>query len=241
MIGYIIIAIAVISLISFIGVLTLLIRKIDNIMHILVSFAAGSLLAAAFLDLIPESIGKISVINSFYLVLAGFFLFFLIEKFFHWRHCHDEYCKEHPFTYLSLLGDGVHNFFDGMIISASFLSSYSLGLVTTLAVIVHEIPQELGDFAVLIHGGFTKKKAVLWNFLISLTAFIGAFVVYFFRVNINMLTALLPFAAGGFIYIAASDLIPEMHKEKHLVRSLWQIFAFIFGIVLISLLIKLFD
>jgi zinc and cadmium transporter len=237
-IGYIILAVAIVSSISFVGAATLLFKKSEGIMHLVVSFAAGSLLAVAFLDLIPESINELNINGVFYSVITGFFLFFLLEKFFHWRHCHENECKEHPFTYLSLLGDGVHNFFDGMIISASFMTSISLGFVTSLAVIFHEIPQEFGDFAILLHGGFTRKKAVLWNFLISLTAFIGALLVYFINFNSSIISMLLPFAAGGFIYIAASDLIPEMHKEKRLAKSAAQILFFIAGIAVISLLIK---
>lgn len=239
--SYIVAAVTIVSLISFIGILTFLFKKVNVITHLLISFAAGSMLAVAFLDLIPESAAKIDINIVFYVVIAGFFLFFLMEKFFHWRHCHENDCKEHPFTYLSLLGDGMHNFFDGMIISASFLTNLSLGLVTTLAVIVHEIPQELGDFAILIHGGFTKKRAVFWNFLISLTAFLGALVVYFVPVNLTFLNLLLPLAAGGFIYISASDLIPEIHKEKSPAKSLVQILFFALGIILISVLIRIFS
>lgn len=239
--GYILVAVGIVSLLSFIGALTLLFKKLDNITHILVSFAAGTLIAVAFLDLIPESVAEINIKSVFYAVISGFFLFFLLEKFLHWRHCHEEDCKEHPFTYLSLFGDAIHNFFDGMIISASFMTNFSLGFATTLAVVAHEIPQELGDFAILIRGGFTKKRAVLWNFLIALTAFIGALFVYFVPYNYNLLGILLPFTAGGFIYIAASDLIPEMHKERNPAKFLLQILFFALGIVLISILVKLFS
>lgn len=238
--GYVLVAVGIVSIISFIGALTLFFKKLDNITHILVSFAAGTLIAVAFLDLIPESVAEINIKSVFYAVISGFFLFFLLEKFLHWRHCHEEDCKEHPFTYLSLFGDGIHNFFDGMIISASFMTNLSLGFATTLAVVAHEIPQELGDFAILIRGGFTKRKAVLWNFLIALTAFIGALFVYFVPYNYNLLGIVLPFTAGGFIYIAASDLIPEMHKERNPAKLLLQILFFAFGIVLISVLVRLF-
>ncbi|MFH1248635.1 MAG: ZIP family metal transporter [archaeon] len=240
MLVYIFLSLAVLSIISLGGALAIMFRKNDSILHLLVSFAAGTMLAAAFLDLIPESIEE-GLGNIFYLVLAGFLFFFMLEKFFHWRHCHEDNCKEHPFTYLSLMGDGIHNFFDGIIIAVSYLSSIPLGIATTIAVIAHEIPQELGDFAVLIHGGFTTRKAILWNFIISLTAFLGALIVYFASGIGAFFVFLLPVAAGGFIYIAASDLIPEMHKEKRIGKSMLQILFFAFGILLISILIRFLE
>ena len=160
-----------------------------------------------------------------------------MERFLHWRHCHEEgVCKTHAFTYLTLVGDGFHNFIDGMVIAASFVVSFQLGLITTLAIILHEIPQELSDFAVLVYGGFSKKKALLFNFVSALTAMIGALVGYFIIDYIQGFSNfILPLTAGGFIYIATSDLIPELHKENDLKRSMAAFSAFLLGIIFMAL------
>ena len=160
-----------------------------------------------------------------------------MERFLHWRHCHEEgACKTHAFTYLTLVGDGFHNFVDGMVIAASFVVSIQLGLVTTLAIILHEIPQELSDFAILVYGGFTKKKALFFNFASALMAMIGALAGYFINDYIQGFSGIiLPLTAGGFIYIATSDLIPELHKENDLKRSMAAFSAFLLGIVFMAL------
>jgi len=187
---------------------------------------------------LPESLESLDAMKVFGFVLMGFVLFFLIEKFLHWHHCHKAECKVHPFTYLILIGDGVHNFFDGLIIAASFFVSVPFGIVTTLLILGHELPQELGDFGVLVYGGFSKKKALIYNFLSQLTAIIGGVVGYFLSTSIeNIVPYILPFAAGGFLYIAASDLVPELHKEPELKKSLTSFGFFIVGI-LFMLLIK---
>nr|MCK4930304.1 ZIP family metal transporter [Nanoarchaeota archaeon] len=167
---------------------------------------------------------------------------FVLEKFLFWRHCHKEHCEVHTFTYLNLIGDGLHNFIDGAIIAASFLVDFSLGISTTLAVIFHEIPQEIGDFCILIYGGWERKKALIFNFISALMAVIGALAVYFFSNQISdLIPILLSFAAGGFIYIAASDLIPELHKEPNLKKSLVSFSFFLLGIVFMFLLKFLFE
>ena len=165
-----------------------------------------------------------------------------MERYLHWRHCHEKGdCKTHAFTYLTLVGDGFHNFIDGMVIAASFTVSIKLGLVTTLAVILHEIPQELSDFAVLVYGGFTKKKALLLNFASALMAMVGAVVGFFLTgLSVNFSNFILPITAGGFIYIATSDLIPELHKENDLKRSTAAFFAFLLGIAFMALAKKFF-
>jgi len=144
-----------------------------------------------------------------------------MEKYLHWQHCHEgATCKTHAFTYLNLVGDGFHNFFDGMIISASFIVSFKLGFITTLAIILHEIPHELGNFAVLVYGGFTKKQALFSNFVTALMAMIGAIEGYLINdLSRNFSNVILPLTAEGFIYIATSDLIPELHRENDLKRS----------------------
>ena len=168
-------------------------------------------------------------------------MFFALEKFISWRHCHIPTSKEHPHpvVWMNLVGDGLHNFTDGMIIAASFLVNIPLGITTSLAVILHEIPQEIGDFGVLIHGGFSKNKALVFNFLSGLMAIGGAVLTLFLGTRfVQPVRLLIPFTAGSFIYIAGSDLIPELHKETNLKKSAFQLLGLILGIgVMLSLLL----
>lgn len=232
-----VIASIVVSLISLIGILFLLVNEktLNNILFILIGFATGGLLGGAFFHLLPEALEKSSNITlTFLYVILGFIIFFILERYIHWRHCHKEgKCDVHVVSYLSLIGDSVHNLIDGMIIATSFQVNINFGLITTLAIILHEIPQEIGDFGVLVYGGFSKLKALFYNFLSALTAIIGVFIGYFLTTSIgNFSSVLLPIAAGGFIYIAASDLVPELHKEPELKKSTLAIITFIFGILL---------
>ena len=179
--------------------------------------------------------------NAFIFVLIGFVLFFIIEKVLHWRHCHNGKCDVHTFHYMNLIGDSIHNFIDGLIISASFVASTSLGITTTIAIAAHEIPQEIGDFGVLIYGGFKKKKAIVLNFIVALLIVAGGIVGYFISRNIEQAVVfLLPFAAGGFIYIAATDLIPEIKKELNIKKSMATMIVFICGILIMWLVKILF-
>jgi len=223
----------VVSIISLIGIVTFLFKgkSLDRAFFVLVSFATGSLLGAAFLDLLPEALDKVEPAKAFGSVLFGIMLFFLMEKFLYWYHCHKGECDVHQFTYLNLVGDGIHNFLDGVIIASAFLTSASAGLIATIAIILHEIPQELGDFGILVYGGFSKGKALMYNFVTALTAFLGAITAYFF---LNKLEGFTPFmisaAAGGFIYIACTDLIPELNKERIASRSIQQFILILLGI-----------
>lgn len=234
------IASIVVSLISLIGVFALLIRDqtLHKIMIFLVAFAAGSLIGGAFLDLIPEATEYIKDIDQLFLyVVLGYLLFFILEKYLHWRHCHAPECSIHRFTYLNIVGDIVHNFGDGMIIGTIFLIDIKVGVAATLAIIFHEIPHELGNFTVLVYGGFSKFKALFFNFLSSLFAIAGTVIGYYFAAKVgNFARFLLPIAAGGFIYIASCDLIPELHKEEDGKRSALIMVTFIAGIVLMYLL-----
>jgi len=210
-------------------------KTLNNILFILIGFATGGLLGGAFFHLLPEALEKSSNPTlTFLYVILGFIIFFILERYIHWRHCHKEgKCDVHVVSYLSLMGDGIHNLIDGMIIATSFQVNISFGLITTLAIILHEIPQEIGDFGVLVYGGLSKLKALFYNFLSALTAIIGVFIGYFLTTSIeNFSSVLLPIAAGGFIYIAASDLVPELHKEPNLKKSTLAIITFIFGIIL---------
>lgn len=229
-------SVAIVSLISLIGALTLYFKKklLHKLIFSFVSFAAGALLSAAFFDLIPKAIEMREVGFVMPYVLLGLFVMFFLEKFLYWFHHHNG--RSHvrnlpkPFAVLNLVGDGIHNAVDGMLIATAYLVSPALGLISTLAVVFHEIPQEFGDFAILIYGGYTEGKALFYNFLSALTAFLGAFLAYYFGHLVNSFVPfLLAFAAGGFIYIAAADLIPEIHKERK--AALTQTVIFILGIL----------
>lgn len=229
-----------VSLISLVGILTLLSDEkfLNRILLILVAFAAGALMGGAFLHLFPESVEEIEPLDASIILLTGFTIFFLLEKMIFWHHCHEKSCPIHPFAYLNLMGDGVHNFIDGVIIAASFIIEIRLGLITTIAVISHEVPQELGDFAVLVYGGFDKIKALLFNLLSAITAIVGGILGYYIFLETESVVYLLPFAAGGFLYIASSDLIPELHKEENVKRSMESFTFFLIGL-LFMLAIKL--
>jgi zinc and cadmium transporter len=235
---------SLVSLISLIGVAFLFLKDIflNKVLLTLVGFSAGALMGGAFLHLLPEALERSESIVVFSYLIIGFVLFFILERFIYWRHCHKGNCDVHVFTYLNLIGDGIHNFVDGLIIAASFISNLQLGIVTTLAVISHEVPQELGDFGVLVYGGFSKNMALLFNLLSALTAVLGALVGYFFLPYLGDLsTLILPFAAGGFIYISGSDLIPELHKEANLKKSVPSLIFFIMGILFMWTLTLTFE
>ena len=230
-------SVTVVSLVAFIGILFIGLNEafLRRILMALVGFASGSLIGGAFIHLLPESLEETGQV-IFYYVIVGIVFFFIMEKFLYWRHCHEGKCPVHIFAYLNLIGDGVHNFIDGMIIAASFILSYDLGIATTLAVIFHEIPQEIGDFGVLIYGGIGKRKALAYNFVSALTAIAGALVTYHLAYIQGIEQFLVPFAAGGFIYIAATDLMPELHKKYGAKESVIQLVAILTGIGLMSAL-----
>ena len=238
--AYIILATIVVSLISFVGIITLTLKGqvLNTILFVLIGLSAGTLMGGAFLHLLPEAVESsekfnVPLLDMFLFVLVGFILFFVIEKVLRWRHCHKGECEVHTFTYMNLIGDSIHNFIDGLIMAASFVASIPLGLTTTIAISTHEIPQEIGDFGVLIYGGFSKKKAIVLNFLVALTAVLGGIVGYFISSRIaSVVLYILPFAAGGFVYIAATDLIPEMKKEVDIKKSMMTLVVFICGILI---------
>jgi zinc and cadmium transporter len=229
------------GLIALVGAFSLLMsnKMLERILLILVAFAAGALLSGAFFHLMVESIETMVSTTAFIYLMSGFIAFFLIEKFLHWHHCHDRKCEIHPFTYLILFGDGVHNFVDGLVIAASFLINVPFGIVTSLLIIGHEIPQELGNFGILVYGGFTKTRALLFNFIAQLTCVLGG-LIGFFASGLYNFSFLLPFAAGGFIYIAASDLIPELHKEVSLKKSMFHFAFFMIGILFMFMIKSVF-
>lgn len=199
----------------------------------LVSFAAGALIGAAFLHLLPEAIEKGGT-EIFVYTLIGLLTMFLVERFLLWYHCHDGKCEVHTFSYTILVGDGVHNFIDGIIIGASFFVSIPLGIVTAIAIALHEIPQEIGDFAIMLHGGMKKNKVLIYNLIAALLTPLAAVLTYIFSSSLkNIITPLIAFAAGTFIYIASSDLIPEIHKETKKSKAIIQFFLLLLGILVI--------
>lgn len=224
-----------ISLGSLIGLFTLAINRdrLDKILYLFISLSAGTLMGGAFLHLLPEAAEGLPISTLFTIVLFSFLLFFFIEKVFHWRHCHKGHCDTHTFGFMNLLGDSVHNFIDGLIIAATFITDIRLGVITTIAVALHEIPQEIGDFGVLLYAGYSKKRALFLNLAVACTAFLGVFVGYLLSgFAENILIYLVPFAAGGFIYISASDLMPEIRKETNLKKSFMSFGIFTLGILI---------
>jgi zinc and cadmium transporter len=243
---YILISTFLISLIAFIGALTLFLRKklLDKILLILVAFSAGALLGSAFLHLLPEAISKTGLnLNIFLYLLLGFCIFFILEQFIRWHHHHARgysNSKIMPFSYLILISDAIHNFIDGLIIAGSFIVAVPIGIITAIAVALHEIPQEIGDFGVLVYGGLKKIKALFFNFISAVTIVFGGLVGFLLSEKIGeSVIFLLPFAAGNFIYIACSDLIPEIKHKESFKKSLVHFFIFLSGLVLM-LLIKLY-
>lgn len=234
-------SVAAVSLIALVGVVALSLseRRLHTIVVYLVSFAAGTLFGDTFLHLIPEltaEYGFTSVTGGY--LLAGILLAFVVEKYIAWHHHHHPHeASPEPLSYMILFGDAVHNAIDGIIIAASYLVSIPLGVATTVAIAFHEIPQELGDFGILVYGGLSRQRAVAYNFLTALTAFAGATAVVLLVDDIDGLLAfLLPVAAGNFIYIAGSDLLPELVAETDVRRSTLQMATFLLGLGVMYLL-----
>ena len=224
------------SAIAMVGSATLVLKPatLDRLLLPLVAFAAGSLIGGAFFHMIPAALETIgNTLGVGIAVVAGFTTFFVLEQLLHWHHCHRARsdCKQ-PLTYLILIGDGLHNFLGGLAIAGTFLIDVRLGITSWLAAAAHEVPQELGDFGVLVHGGWTNRRALLFNAISGLTFLLGGLLAYFlsFRVDVSWL---IPFAAGNFLYIGASDLVPEVNKHNDLAASSIHLLAFILGLVLL--------
>ncbi|HNP74978.1 MAG TPA: ZIP family metal transporter [bacterium] len=239
-------AVLVVSLASLVGVIGLIFSKniLDKALIILVSFAAGSLMGGAFFHILPEQLeASNDSLQLFVYVVAGFCLFFFLERILRWHHCHKGHCDTHAHLgWLNLVGDGVHNFIDGMVIFAAFSVGPLLGGPVLLSIIFHEIPQELGDFGVLVYSGFSRFKALVYNFISALLSFAGVIVAFiFYYYNLSIEDFLLPLAAGGFIYIAASDLVPELHQTKKIANSLLNFVVFGAALVLMWFLKIFFE
>jgi|GEM_PF-59718 len=236
-----------VSLVPLVAILLSLLREeqLRRSVLYLVSFSTGGLLGNVFIHILPEMAekGTAQFSRGLLVLLGGMVFSFAVEKVIHWRHCHVLPSEEHDRTHthpagvLSLIGDGIHNFIDGMVIAAAFLVGVPLGVSTALAVLFHEIPQELGDFAVLVHSGFGKQRALMWNLLSGAVAFLGAVLVLMTSAaSTGLPSFLLPFAAGNFLYLAGSDLIPELHKEARADRAILQILCMVAGIVVMGVI-----
>jgi len=237
---YILLSTIAISLFSLVGVFFISIKEsvIKRILLSLVAFSTGTMLGGAFLHLLPEAFEFVEPTLAMAITLISFIAFFVIEKIVHWRHCHDEICDVHSFGYVNLFGDAIHNFIDGMIIASSFLVSIPLGITTTFALAFHEIPQEIGDFGVLLHAGFSRKRALFLNLLVAITSVLGGIIGYLLSSRLEFIIPYsLPIASGGFIYIATSDLMPELIKEINLKKSLTSFVLFLLGVLTIYLFV----
>jgi zinc and cadmium transporter len=229
---------------ALVGVITLSLseKTLHRLLLPLVALSAGSLLGGAFFHMIPESIEKTGADISVYIyVVAGFAFFLLLEQLLHWHHCHREvtHCRK-PQTYLILIGDGIHNFIGGIAVAGTFLIDIRLGISTWLAAAAHEIPQEIGDFGVLVHGGWSRKKALLLNLLSASTFLLGGLLAWMLSFS-DWIYYLIPFAAGNFIYIGASDLIPEVNKHESFSRNILHFCCFCTGILVLLCLRIIFN
>ena len=228
------------SLIAWVGSLTLFLNEklMERILLVLVAFSAGGLMGGAFLHLIPEAISEVgsssdATLPLFSYLIIGFCTFFILEQFIKWYHEHSSIHQKKPVSYLILVSDIVHNFIDGLVIASSFIVGIQVGIATTLAIAFHEIPQEIGDFGILVYSGFEKKRALILNYASAVTVILGGLVGYYLSAHIQSTAiVLLPFAAGNFIYIAASDLIPEIKHGEKIRRNLVHFFTFVSGILL---------
>jgi len=243
---YTAVSVAVISALSMLGTLVMTSRSafVSRSMAYLVSFSTGALLGTVFLHMLPEIMEHTEEPSTgSLLVLIGLLMAFGIEKFIHWHHCHafehdePEGHYTHPIAPLILIGDTIHNFLDGLLIATAFSVNAPLGVATAVAIVLHEVPQELSDMALLLHSGMSRRRAIIWNTMSSCAAILGAAVAVLFTNAVEGIEfALLPIAAGNFLYIATTDLIPELHKETRLRKSLAQVGLLLLGIALMAFL-----
>ncbi|MGB9748788.1 MAG: ZIP family metal transporter [Candidatus Woesearchaeota archaeon] len=224
-------------------------KTFKSIVNVLVAFTAGSLLGGAFFHLIPEIIGVLEPIKIFVFVVLGFILFLFLEEYLFWHHCgsdkdfcekHREGIKEKSYRYLIIVGDFIHNIIDGFIIVGSFFVGLKIGIISSVLVLIHELSQEIGIFGVLVHGGFNKKMSIIYSLVAQSSVFLGVIFGYFSIMfgSLKITDYLMPIAAGGFIYIAASDLIPEVHSSNRRIRA--SSFFWIIVGILLMLALKIF-
>lgn len=227
------------SVIALAGSLTLVLSEaaLRRILLPLVALAAGTLLGGAMFHMLPEALEAMgNTLAVWTWTLAGFAMFFALEQFLRWHHCHHVSCEHQhrPLTWLVLIADGLHNFAGGLAVAGAFLIDVRVGITAWIAAAAHEIPQELGDFGILVHGGWSRGRALLWNFLSALTFLAGGIVAWAASLTFDV-AFLLPFAAGNFIYIAAADLIPEVRHEASLRRAAVHFVSFLAGLAVLLL------
>ena len=242
--AYTLVSVFVVSLISLVGIaaISLSERRVGQMIFVSVSLAAGAMFGDAFIHILPESFATPDrATKTSTSVLLGILTFFVLEKFLRWRHAHEFEGESQrtiePVGYLNLFADATHNLIDGMLVGAAYSVSVSVGLATTIAIILHEIPQELGDFGVLINAGFSRARALVFNLLSGLLAIVGAIVSLLASHSVVSFSEfMLPFTAGGFIYIAGCDLLPKLQKERKPLKSGVQLAALVLGVGLMYLL-----
>jgi len=238
-------SVLLISLASLVGIFSFSVKqeRLKKFLIYMISFSAGALLGDSFFHLLPHIVEENGFgFNTSLFIVVGIAGFFSLEKIVHWQHCHMPITKEHvhSFAKMNLVGDGFHNFIDGLVIGVSYLVSVPVGIATTIAVLLHEIPQEIGDYGILIHGGFSRTKALLANFITAIIAIFGVVIALALPGIFEGLEAVvIPIAVGGFIYIAGSDLIPELHKEEGIKKALLQLLFFALGVAVMILLTML--
>lgn len=242
---YSLVSVLIVSLASLLGVLTLAFKQsyLKSFLLFMVSFAAGALIGDVFIHLLPEMIANsgFSLSSGLYIIL-GILIFFTLEKVVHWRHCHltATHKHAHPLAVMNLVGETTHNFIDGVLIAGSYLLSIPVGIATTVAVLFHEIPQEMGDFGVLLHSGMEAKRALFLNFMSALASFLGVMVVLGLGFDsATVVEVIIPITIGGFIYIANADLIPELHKDVKVSNSIIQLLSFVAGVAIMASLLLL--
>ena len=227
------------AILSATGFLSVSVKHQHELIPYLLSYASGTLLAAALLGLIPHALHHLPPRSVLETVLLGVILFFLLEKFLIWHHCHETQCEVHGVPgFMILIGDAIHNFTDGVVIGASFLSSFSIGIAASLSILAHEIPQEVGDFAILLHSGYSQRKALVFNMISSLSTLPGAILAYYM---LPLITNATPYAmalsAASFLYISLVDLTPELHREHAIQRAIIQFLLVLAGVgtIIVSL------
>ncbi len=239
---YALASVLAVSLVSLIGIVTISLSqpRLQQVIFVLVSLAVGAMFGDACIHLLPSAFRESqSTLQTSLAVLAGLLLFFVLEKFLLWRHEHIPHYDDciQPVGYVNVVAEGMHNLIDGLLIGSSYLVSVPVGVATALAVLLHEIPQEIGNFGVLLHAGFSRRRALGFNFLSASLAIVGAVLALIAGARVKQLPhVILPFTAGGFIYIAGSDLVPELHKERAPMKSLLQLVAMGMGVGLMLLL-----
>lgn len=240
----IVIATFSVGIISFVGILVFYKNSSEKLVEITISLAAGALLGAVFLSILPELFSQSSngeglkPLTLSTIILISIIAFFLVERMFHWHHCQCDRPYhpggKRPMGYINLFGDGFHNFVDGALIASSFLIDPLLGIVTTVVIVLHEIPQEISDFSILLYSGFSKAQALWWNFVSALMAVLGGVLAFYFSQSLDtLIPILLAVASGSFLYLAMSDIMPELHRKQDKKLMVTQFMWLVTGVAII--------